>query len=60
MIRKPCAMKIEIAEDFRVEQRDGVGGDGIAEAGVKFLGDRRAADDARRSSTMTFSPAAAR
>src|SRR5271166_5543620 len=38
-------MKIEVADDFRVEKRDRVGGDGIAEAGVEFLGDRRAADN---------------
>src|SRR5271165_7502944 len=38
-------MKIEVADDFRVEKRDRVGGDGIAEAGVEFLGERRAADN---------------
>ncbi len=38
------AMKIEVADDLRVQERDGVGGDGIAEAGMEFLGDRRAAD----------------
>ena len=54
-------MKTEVPDDFRVEKRDRVGGDGIAEAGVEFLGDRRAADNvARRSSTVTLSPAAAR
>ncbi len=37
-------MELEIADDCRVQKRDGVGGDGIAEAGVEFLGDRRAAD----------------
>ena len=39
------AMKIEVVDDFRIEERDGVGRDGIAEAGMEFLGDRRAADD---------------
>ena len=38
------AGKIEIADDFRIEQRDRVGRDRIAETGVKFLGHRRAAD----------------
>ncbi len=38
------ARKIEVTDDFRVQERDRVGGDGIAEAGVEFLGDRRAAD----------------
>ena len=37
-------MKFEIADDCRVQKRDGVGGDGIAEAGMKLLGHRRAAD----------------
>ena len=36
--------EIEVADDLRVEERDGVGGDRIAEAGMEFLGDRRAAD----------------
>jgi len=35
----------EIANHLRVEQADGVGRDRIAEALVKFLGDRGAADD---------------
>jgi len=35
----------EVGGHLRVEQADGVGRDRIAEAGVKFLGDRRAADD---------------
>jgi hypothetical protein len=38
-------MKIEVPDDFRVQERDRVGGDGIAEAGMEFLGDRRAADN---------------
>ena len=38
-------MKIEVPDDLRVEKRDRVGCDGIAEAGVEFLGDRGAADD---------------
>ena len=38
------AVKIEVPDDFRVQERDRVGGDGIAEVGVEFLGDRRAAD----------------
>src|SRR5208282_3525890 len=38
------ARKTEVADDFRIEERDRVGGDGIAEAGVEFLGDRCAAD----------------
>ena len=37
-------VQIEVADDLRVEERDGVGGDRIAEAGMEFLGDRRAAD----------------
>ncbi len=41
---EPVGVKFEIADDRRVQQRDRVGGDRIAEAGVKFLGDRRAAD----------------
>jgi hypothetical protein len=55
------AMQIEIADDLRVQERDRVGGDGIAEAGVKFLGRRRAADDrAALERTVTLRPAAAR
>ncbi len=37
--------EIEIPDDRRMEQRNGVGGDGIAESGMKFLRCRRAADD---------------
>ncbi len=37
-------MKLEVADDRRVQERDGVGGDRIAEAGMKLLGDRRPAD----------------
>ena len=39
------APKIEVADDGRVEQRDRIGGDRIAETRMKFLGRRRAADD---------------
>ena len=41
---EPVGVKLEIADDRRVQKRDRVGGDRIAKAGVKFLGDRRAAD----------------
>ena len=41
---EPVAVKLEVADDCRVEKRNCVGGDRIAEAGVKFLGDRRPAD----------------
>ena len=41
---EPVAVKLEVADDLRVEKRDGIGGDGIAEARMKFLGRRRAAD----------------
>ena len=41
---EPMTIKLKVADDCRVQKRDGVGGDRIAEAGVKFLGDRRAAD----------------
>ena len=37
-------VKLEIPDDCRVQERDGVGCDGIAEAGMKFFGHRRAAD----------------
>jgi hypothetical protein len=37
--------EIEIPDDRGVEQRHGVGGDGIAETGIKLLGRRGAADD---------------
>ena len=37
-------MKLKIADDCRVQQRDCVGGDRIAKAGVELLGHRRAAD----------------
>ena len=36
--------EVEVADDLRVEERDGVGGDRIAEAGMKLLRRRRAAD----------------
>ena len=38
--------QLEIADDLRVQQRDRVGRNGIAEARMKFLGDGGAADDA--------------
>ena len=37
-------MKLEVVNDPRVQKRDRVGGDGVAEAGMKFLSDRRPAD----------------
>ena len=37
-------LEIEVPDDLRVEERDRVGGDRVAEAGMEFLGDRRAAD----------------
>ena len=37
-------MKFEIVDDGRVQKRDGVGGDRIAKAGMKFLRRRRTAD----------------
>ena len=54
MIFNPCAGKIEIADDFRSEQRNRVGGDGIAEARVKFLGDGGTADDVAAFEYQTF------
>ncbi len=39
------ARQVEVADDFRVEQRDGIGGHRIAEAGVELLGHGGAADD---------------
>jgi len=36
-------VQFEIADDRRVQKRDGIGGGGIAEARMKFLGGRRAA-----------------
>ena len=39
------AVQIEIADDFRIEQRDGVSRDRVAEARMEFFGHRRAADD---------------
>ena len=41
---KPMTIELEVADDCRVQKRDCVGGDGIPKAGVKLLGDRRAAD----------------
>ena len=41
---KAMPVQIEIGDYFRVEQRDGVAGDGIAETGMEFFGDRCAAD----------------
>ncbi len=38
--------KPQIGDDFRIEQRDRVGGDRIAKSRMKFFRDRRAADDA--------------
>ena len=38
--------ELQIGDDLRVQQRDRVGGDRVAEARMKFLGDGRAADDA--------------
>jgi hypothetical protein len=37
--------KIEVADDFRAQQAQDVGGDGIAVARMEFLGHRGAADD---------------
>ena len=36
--------QLQVGDDLRVEQADGVGRDRIAEAGMKFLGHRGAAD----------------
>jgi len=38
--------KPQIADDLRLQQADRVGGGGVAEAGVEFLGNGGAADDA--------------
>ena len=52
--------QLQIADDLRIEQRHRVGGDRVAEAGMKFLGDGRAAHDCAPLETVTFSPPAAR
>ena len=39
------AVQVEIGDDFGIEQRHRVGGDGISEAGMEFLGDGGAAQD---------------
>ena len=49
-------MKIEVADDFRVQERDRIGGDGVAKAGMEFLGDRRAADDGAALEHDDFEP----
>jgi len=41
---EPVAVQFQIGDHLGIEQRHRVGGDGIAEAGMKFLGDRGAAD----------------
>ncbi len=38
-------VQIEIADDLRIQQRDGVRSDGVAKARMEFLGDGRTADD---------------
>ena len=45
-MRKPVLGEPQIGDHLRIEQRDRVGGDRIAEARMKLLGDGRAADDA--------------
>ena len=35
------AGKLEVMDDFGIEQADGIGGDGILEAGSKFFRQRR-------------------
>ena len=43
---QPVIVQAQVGDDLRIEQADGIGGDRIAEAGVEFLGHRRAADHA--------------
>ncbi len=43
---QPMLGEPQVGDDLRIEQRDRVGGDRIAEARMKLLGDRCAADDA--------------
>ena len=50
----------QIGDDLGIEQGHRVGGDRIAEAGMELFRHGRAADDGRRSSTITLSPAIAR
>ena len=54
------AMEVEVADDRRAQQRDRIGGDGIAEAGMKFLRRRGAADLCAALEHRDFKPAAAR
>ena len=42
---QPVLMQREVADDFRVEQPDGIGRDRVAESRMEFLRDRRAAHD---------------
>ena len=55
---QPVVVEAQVLDHLWVEQADGVGRDRVAEAGVKLLRNRRAADDrtgVRR--TFTFIPA---
>ena len=40
---QPVLVQREVGNHFRVEQADGIGGNGIAESRMEFLGDRRSA-----------------
>ena len=42
---EPVRRQREVADDLRIEQRDRVGSDGVAEARMEFLRHRRTADD---------------
>ena len=49
-------MKLEVADDCRVQKRHGVGGDGIAKPRMKFFGYRSAADDVAPFEYRDFEP----
>src|SRR5262249_1359688 len=53
---KPVIVELQIPDDLRVKQAHRVGGDRVAEAGIKLLRYRRAAYDAAPLKTLNFHP----
>jgi hypothetical protein len=45
---QPVPLQLQVADDLRVEQANGVAGGAVAEAGQELVGDGRAADIGRR------------